>query len=138
FDAATGSLANATSSTDCNSMDVGHDQSWYNQAIAVDPTNDANVIVGGNLCGLRTTNGTSAAVSWQNVSHWLPSGGGGSVRCPTNRTPLPYVHADWHTARVSNVGGVLRVLVGVDGGLFSSTNLFSAAAGDECNIGWAF
>ena len=34
---------------DCADLDIGHDQSWYNQAIVVDPTNPAHVLLGGNL-----------------------------------------------------------------------------------------
>jgi hypothetical protein len=42
---------------------------------------------------------------------------------------LPYVHADWHTTVISNVGGTLVAFAGSDGGLFSSTNVFSAGSG---------
>ncbi len=126
FTTATGTLSNPTSgSGGCTNMNVAHDQSWYNLAIAVDPTNPARVIVGGNLCSVRTNNGLAASPTWDNVSHWMPPYGGGL---------LPYVHADFHAALVSNVGGVLRIFVGSDGGLFASTNAFSAAAN---SVVWA-
>ncbi len=118
---ASGTLANPTNGTNCrNWPNLGNDQTWYNQAIAVDPTNDNNVLVGGNLCGVRTTSGLSAKPSWENVSHWLPTGGGGD----TAGGRLQYVHADWHVAKISAVGGVVRAFAGSDGGLFTSANLF--------------
>ena len=81
--------------SDCADIDVGHDQTWYNQAIVVDPTNPDHVLVGGNLCGMRTLNGTAAAPTWELVSHWLP---GTELRRRPRTACLPYVHADWHTA----------------------------------------
>jgi len=110
---------NPTAGGDCGTMDVAHDQSWYNLAIAVDPGDANNVIVGGNLCGARSTNGGS---TWSMISHWLPSGGGAS----TSQGTLPYVHADWHAATISRVGGTLVAFAGTDGGVFSSTNVFTA------------
>jgi hypothetical protein len=101
---------------DCPTMDLGHDQSWYNLAIAVDPADANHVLAGGNLCGARTTNG---GASWDLVGHWLPSGGGGN----TTAGALPYIHADWHTAII--VGGI--AYAGTDGGVFASSNLFTAA-----------
>jgi hypothetical protein len=123
---ATGTLANPTLSAfgqppDCGDTNAGHGQAWYNQAIAVDPTNDDNVIVGGNLCSLRTFSGTSAAPVWENVSHWLPS-------VPqigtTTGGVLPYAHADWHTITAFTAGGKVHVLAGNDGGVYESTNVF--------------
>jgi hypothetical protein len=138
---ATGALANptfqyptgpGTYDSDCLSIDVGHEQSWYNQAITVDPSNPDHVLVGGNLCGMRTLNGTAAAPKWELVSHWLPSGGGGT----TSNGVLPYVHADWHAAAVTVTNGVTRVFAGTDGGLFSSTDVFSPTTQAE-QVTWA-
>lgn len=120
-----GSLANPTSSPDddtCLDLNVGHDQSWYNQAIVVDPTNADHVLVGGNLCGVRTLDGTSDTPVWENVSHWLPGTGYGE----TVNGRLSYVHADWHTATSVSVNGAVRTFAGTDGGIFMSTNLFTA------------
>ena len=123
WSALAGTLANPTvSDGSCTDLDVGHDQTWYNQAIVVDPTNADHVLVGGNLCGVRTLNGTSDAPIWQNVSHWLPGAGYGE----TADGRLPYVHADWHTATSVVIGGVVQTFTGSDGGVFSSTNLFTA------------
>src|SRR5207237_9984042 len=57
---------------DCDSIDVGQGQSWYNELIAVDPTNPDHVLIGGSLCGARTLDGTSDSPHWELVAHWLP------------------------------------------------------------------
>ncbi len=122
-----GMLANRTLAANgdnsCTDLNVGHDQSWYNQAIVVDPTNADHVLVGGNLCGVRTVNGTADMPTWENVSHWLPGAGYGE----TAGGRLSYVHADWHTATSVVVDGVVRTLAGSDGGIFASANLFTAS-----------
>jgi hypothetical protein len=107
--------------SDCPDLDIGSGQSYYNQAIAVDPTNPDHVLVGGQFCSMRTLNGTADAPTWELISHWLPSGGGGTTRNGT----LKYAHADWHTASVSLAGGSMRVFVGNDGGIYESSNVFS-------------
>lgn len=129
---ATGTLANPTllvqnQDDSCLDTNVGHEQSWYNQAIVVDPTNPDHVLVGGNLCGMRTLNGSAAAPTWELVSHWLPGPGFGE----TANGRLPYVHADWHTATSVIVNGQLTTFAGTDGGIFSSTNLFDPATPAE-------
>ncbi|MEI7704060.1 MAG: hypothetical protein WCK73_05640 [Deltaproteobacteria bacterium] len=111
----------STSSNDCPDMNLGHDQSWFDLSIAVDPANADQVIAGGSLCGVRTLNGTDWNPTWENVSHWLPFYGG-----DTAAGRLPYVHADYQATLVSRVGGRLRTFAGTDGGVFSSTNLFNA------------
>lgn len=123
---ATGTLLNPTlpsrsGGRQCGSLNLGHGQTWYNQALAVDPSSDDNVIAGGNLCSVRTRNGTAAAPEWENVSNWLPAAGGTSG---TLAGPLPYAHADWHTATVALVSGKPWVLGGNDGGIYVSTNVF--------------
>jgi hypothetical protein len=114
---------------DCGDLNLGHGQSWYNLSVSVDPTNSANAIFGGNLCGARTTN---SGTSFQLISHWLPSSGQGT----TNFGTLPYLHADWHTSIVVSVGGVLLVLIGSDGGLFVSDDVFRATQGELAT--WTF
>lgn len=136
---ATGTLLNPTMvypvtggfNVDCIDQFVGNGQTWYNQAIAVDPSNPNHVFAGGNLCGIRTLNGTSGSPTWENVSHWLPSGGTGT----TSNGILPYVHADWHEATVTASGGTVRAFAGTDGGLFVSTDLFDPAKPGE-KITW--
>ncbi len=126
-----GMLANPTLAANmddsCTDLDVGHDQSWYNQSIVVDPTNADHVLVGGNLCGVRTLNGTSDPPTWENVSHWLPGTGYGE----TDGGRLAYVHADWHAATSVAVDGVVRTFTGSDGGVFTSTNLWSSTIPEQ-------
>lgn len=118
-----GTLANPTGDGECGDLNFGHDQSWYNQAIAVDPSDDNKVIVGGNLCGARTLNATRPNPVWENVSIWLVFQGN-----EVANGALPYVHADWHVVTVVTAGGVVRVIAGTDGGVFSSVNVFDAHA----------
>jgi hypothetical protein len=106
--------------SDCLTMDIGHGQSQYDLAIAVDPGNPNNVLIGGNLCGARTVDG---GTSWQMVSDWLAFGG--------DEGTLPYVHADWHTGLVTQVNGKAIALAGGDGGIFASFDLFAAARGTD-------
>jgi hypothetical protein len=118
---ATGALKNPTVTEDsCADMNLGHGQTWYNEAIAVDPTNDDNVIAGGNLCGIRTLNGTADSPTWENVSFWLNIYEGAY----TAEGKLPYVHADWHGATIVTSSGKPVVLVANDGGVYSSSNVF--------------
>jgi hypothetical protein len=109
-----------TTGGDCPNLDVGKGQAWYNQAIAVDPLNSNNVLIGGQLCGARSRDGGR---SWENVSHWLPHAGGG-----ISGGTLKYVHADWHAGlivRVASETGTTPVaFAGTDGGNFRATNLF--------------
>jgi len=117
-----GTVANPTTGTQCVDLNIAHGQAWYNQAIAVDPDNDDHVIAGGNLCSVRTLNGTAAMPVWENVSHWLPFGPEGA----TNAGPLPYAHADWHTITTAKIKGQTLVFAGNDGGIYSSSNVFDA------------
>lgn len=119
----TAAPTNPTTSADCPTMDLGHVQSWYNLAVAVDPANAAHAVFGGNLCGARTTDG---GATFDLISHWLPSSGQGNTAAGT----LPYVHADWHAGFIA--AGV--AYAGTDGGLFASSNLFSAS---PPSIAWA-
>ena len=77
-------------------------QSWYNMAVAIDPTNANNVIVGALDC-YKTTNG---GTSWTKISEWVGTTG-------------QYVHADQQiiTWRSNN-----QVLIGCDGGVHYSAN----------------
>jgi len=105
---------------DCLTMDIGHGQSQYDLAIAVDPGNPNNVMIGGNLCGARSNDG---GATWQMASDWLAFGGA--------EGDLPYVHADWHNALVTTVNGQPVALASSDGGIFASFDLFAAARGAD-------
>lgn len=126
-----GALANPTlaenEDTSCTDLNVGHDQTWYNVSIVVDPTNADHVLVGGNLCSVRTLNGTSDTPIWENVSHWLP----GTQYGETAGGRLSYVHADWHTATSVFIDGAVRTFAGTDGGISLSTNVFSSAQPEQ-------
>jgi len=113
-------FSDGSTENDCDTLDLGHGQSWYNLAVGVDPANPDHAIVGGNLCSARTIDG---GATWQNSSHWLPSGGIGNTQ--DSAGPLPYVHADWHTVTVARMGGNSVVLAGGDGGISTSSNIFA-------------
>ncbi|HEX3474029.1 MAG TPA: hypothetical protein VHT91_03250 [Kofleriaceae bacterium] len=107
---------------DCMNLDIGHGQSQYDLAIAVDPGNPGNVMIGGNLCGARSVDG---GVTWQISSDWLAFGGA--------EGSLPYVHADWHNSLVIQVNGQAVALASSDGGIFASFDLFAAERGADVN-----
>ncbi|MBC8123705.1 MAG: hypothetical protein H7Y22_17940 [Gemmatimonadaceae bacterium] len=90
-------------------MDLMAGQAFYNQMILVDPNDDSRntVYLGGQLSSAKSTNGGQ---SWTLLSNWLAQYG------------LPYVHADFHTAAISNATGSPTLLFGSDGGLFVGTN----------------
>ncbi|HYV47952.1 MAG TPA: hypothetical protein VFA20_23995 [Myxococcaceae bacterium] len=130
----TKAVANPSQEGGCGNLDAAHGQAWYNLAIAVDPSNSNNIILGGNLCSIRSIDG---GLTFQNVSHWLPLPRFGALGFPQGNTDvnfsvyLPYVHADWHTALVGPNG---RVFAGSDGGLFMSDNVFTTATVDPNNM----
>ncbi len=92
---------------DQSDLDVLHDQSWYNQAIVVDPQNPDLVFVGGDLALVRSGDG---GVSWSVMSDWLPAATG---------VALTYVHADFHALAIGPTG---MFYAGSDGGLYRSPN----------------
>lgn len=77
-------------------------QAWYCMAVAIDPNNANNVIVGSLDCYKSTNGGTS----WTKISEWVGTTG-------------QYVHADQQiiTWRSNN-----QVLFGCDGGIHYSAN----------------
>jgi photosystem II stability/assembly factor-like uncharacterized protein len=92
-------------------LDLLGGQAWYNQALVVDPTDAARntVYAGGQLSSARSTDGGH---SWSLVSIWLPG------VCPDGSdAKVPYVHADFHAATISRVGGSPVLIYGTDGGL---------------------
>ena len=99
-------------------FDVMHDQAWYNQAIIVDPRNHDRFFIGGNLSMVRCDTGDNTHCYV--LTDWLPGSplGGAST--------LPYVHADWHAMAVSTTGSTAYFYAGTDGGLFRSSDAFTA------------
>ncbi len=78
-------------------------QSWYDLAIAVDPTDAEDVYVG----GINIWKSTNGGTSWTINAYWYYF-----------TTSIPYVHADIHTLEFYNN----RLLAGCDGGIFETTN----------------
>ncbi|NQY27894.1 MAG: hypothetical protein HRT69_00310 [Flavobacteriaceae bacterium] len=89
-------------STDANDFTRG--QAFYDLVIAVDPTNENNLFVG----GIDLFKSTNAGGSWSQFSSWY---GGG----------FQYVHSDQHAFAFGN-GDVNKMLIGNDGGVFYSAN----------------
>lgn len=76
-------------------------QGWYNQMIAIHPTNPSIAFFGGALTHARTSDGGS---TFYKASDWLAA---------------PYVHADMHAAAFDAAGALY---IGSDGGIFKSAN----------------
>jgi Secretion system C-terminal sorting domain len=85
----------ATNISDLN----GGGQGWYAQALAVDPSNPNNIIVG----SLNLIKSTDGGVTFNKISEWVGTTG-------------QYVHADQHNFTWYDNGN--KMLVGCDGGLF--------------------
>jgi hypothetical protein len=111
------------------SGDIGASISMYAQALAVDPTNNNRVFVAGLVCAARTLDALSPTPTWDFVGDTIPTSN-------TSCGPLPYIHADFHTAVVRAEGSGVRLLFGNDAGLSSSLDVFTAAQGQECSITW--
>lgn len=85
--------------------DITRTQFWYDMSIAVDPTNDAVVFVG----GVDLFKSTNSGSTWQQISHWY--GGFG----------FQDVHADQHIA-IFEPGNSNVIYFGNDGGIWQSKN----------------
>lgn len=85
--------------------DITRTQFWYDMSIAVDPTNDAVVFVG----GVDLFKSTNSGSTWQQISHWY--GGFG----------FQDVHADQHIA-IFEPGNSSVIYFGNDGGIWQSKN----------------
>ena len=77
-------------------------QGWYNNVLAVDPTNPAVVYAG----GVNLYKSTNSGGSWTMISNWYSGAG------------YPYVHADQHELVFSGA----TLYIGNDGGVFKTTN----------------
>jgi photosystem II stability/assembly factor-like uncharacterized protein len=97
----------ANPNPDQPNMDIMEGQAFYNQMLLVD-SNDANrntVYIGGQLSSAKSTDG---GVSWRIIANWLAQFG------------LPYVHADYHAAALSNLTKNPTIIFGSDGGVFTT------------------
>ncbi|MEL6535024.1 MAG: hypothetical protein AAFQ98_06405, partial [Bacteroidota bacterium] len=97
---------NCTNSTN----DYTRGQAWYDNIIAIDPSDPDELVVGG-ISHHKSTNGGS---SWTAISYW--TGG-----C------LPYVHADQH-AIATNPNNPSAAVMGSDGGVSYTSNLWSSSS----------
>jgi trimeric autotransporter adhesin len=79
-------------------------QGWYNETLAINPANSAELICGG-LDAYRSINGGS---TWTRMTFWV--------------TSVPYVHADHHYIQWTKKGNESRVVIGCDGGVFYSND----------------
>jgi hypothetical protein len=96
-------------------MNILSGQAWYNQSIAVDPTDASRntVYIAGVYSSAKTTTG---GTSWALLSSWI------------GYYHLPYVHADHHTSTVAGDG---TVYLGHDGGMSVS---FDAGKSFQNNV----
>jgi hypothetical protein len=76
---------------------------------------------------MRTLDGTATSPTWELVAHWLP----GNMYGETAHGRLPYVHADWHTATSVVIAGKVTTFAGTDGGVFTSTDVFTPGSQAE-------
>lgn len=95
-----------------NNLNVLSDQSWYNQALVVDPKDPNTVFIGGQFGMVRSQDGGQV---WSVLSDWLPAGTGAG---------RPYVHADFH-AFAAGIDG--SFWAGTDGGVFQSPGACATA-----------
>jgi hypothetical protein len=91
-------------------------QAWYDLAVAVNPSNPDECVIGA-IDNAKTTNG---GASWVRISGWF--GGAG-----TN-----YVHADQHTSIWYDNGN--KLILGGDGGIFYSANGGNTASDRNVNL----
>jgi PKD repeat protein len=96
----------------------GASQAWIHLTLAIDPTNDNHVILGG-LDLFRSTNG---GMNWTPISKWSNNGNLANLTCST-------VHAD-QTNTLFVPGSSTSVLFGNDGGVYYTTNIANAATND--------
>ena len=91
----------------CNGLDFGGDQGWYDLCIAVDPNNASTVYVG----GVNTWKSTNGGTTFNIVNHWTGCG-------PPNNAQN--VHADKHFLAFQNNSSTLFECN--DGGLYKTAD----------------
>lgn len=103
-----------------------YSQGWYDQALAVDPT-DEDVLFLGGIDLYRSEN---AGVTFGLINYWFFRD-----EVPPNPT---YVHADEHEIVFHpDYDGVANqtMFIGNDGGLFKTNNARAASSQEECPMG---
>lgn len=96
---------------------LSNTQGWYNITLAIHPTDDNQIMMGG-LDAYRSTN---AGLTITRATFWV--------------TSTPYVHADHHFMQWWVADGETRLLIGCDGGLFLSRNNGTAFKDKNRNLG---
>ncbi len=93
-----------------SSTDFTRNQAWYDLIIAVNPTNAAELVIG----GINFFMSTQVGNNWRQISKWSENPSMNSLNCS-------YVHADMHAALFSDDGK--RLIVGTDGGVFYAPDI---------------
>ncbi|UGS23900.1 PA domain-containing protein [Flavobacterium channae] len=108
-------LGEPASDGDISATDFCRGQAFYDLVIAVDPTNDAIVYIG----GINLHRSTNSGTSWTAISGW-------TTNTPSN------VHSDQH-AIVFRPGNANQAVFGNDGGVYYASTL-SGASGSSTAI----
>lgn len=98
-------------------------QGWYNNVIAIHPT-DQNIVFAGGINLFKSTNG---GANWSMIAFGYPS-----YTVPPNK--YPYVHVDHHEIEFHPTNPAI-IYFGTDGGVFKTTNTGSTFT--ELNNGLA-
>lgn len=115
FATAPTTLGEPASDGDITATDFCRGQAFYDLVIAVDPTNDAIVYIG----GINLHRSTNSGTSWTAISGW-------TTNTPSN------VHSDQH-AIVFRPGNANQAVFGNDGGVYYASTL-SGASGSSTAI----
>jgi len=94
--------------------DFTRGQAFYDLMLAVDPTNDETIYVGG-IDTFRSTDGGSA---WTQISKWSNNNNLAGLN-------IPLVHADIHTL-IFDPSNSDKALIATDGGVFYASSLAAA------------
>jgi hypothetical protein len=124
FGSAAGTFTSAASCP--KAWDIGAGQSGYGQAVAVDPTSADHVFVGGMECSMRSLNALSPRPAWEIASSTNPI----TYGKPRPAGAPPFVHGDFHAARIAKTPGGVRLIVGDDGGVDVAENPFARRPAD--------
>jgi len=101
--------------TDIPANDFTRGQAFYDLLIAVDPTDDAKVYVG----GIDLFRSTDSGTTWTQISKWADNNNLAALQIPT-------VHADQH-GWAFHPTDPNQALIGNDGGVYYASNLSSAS-----------
>ncbi len=98
--------------------DFTRGQVWYDQAMAVDPNNAQNLLIGGVDLFASLDGGDN----WGQIGKWSNNNNLNDLKCS-------YVHADQH-AICFKPGSSTTVIFGNDGGIFYSADILNSATKD--------